>query len=262
MTSKTFNPGVIKFCAWMGPAFTLMWLVGSAPLAHFVFVPPPSAGNSALRTVHDYVHHLTGVRIGCVFMIFSSALYGFWGMAVSIYARPAEGHRPILFYCQVVCLACCVVVIMFIGFFWGVAAFRPGQTSPDVTQALNDLGWFGVLFTGAPFTGWAWALAAAIFLDKSERPWYPRWMAYLNVWAGLMYIEACLLIFFKHGPFSQDGFAVFYVPVVFFFVWIIALSVMVMRAVDAEQRQLAAGGGEARSAARSESGVPAPAVPA
>ena len=34
MTTKTFNPKVLKFCAWMGPAFTLMWLIGSAPLAH------------------------------------------------------------------------------------------------------------------------------------------------------------------------------------------------------------------------------------
>jgi hypothetical protein len=241
VTAKTFNPGVLKFCAWMGPAFALMWLVGSAPLAHFVYVPPPSAANTALETVHQYLQHLTGVRIGCVFMIFSSALYGFWGMAVSMYARDAETGRPILFYVQVVCLAACVVVIMLIGFFWGVAAFRPGHTSPDVTQALNDIGWFGVLFTGAPFTGWAWALAAAIFMDRSERQWFPRWVAYLNVWAGLLYIEAALILFFKHGAFSQDGFAVFYVPVAVFFVWIIVLSAVVIRAANAERRMLEAG---------------------
>jgi hypothetical protein len=240
MTAKTFNPGVLKFCAWMGPAFVLMWVIGAAPLAHFVFVPPPSAANTALQTVHQYVRHLTGIRIGCVFMIFSSALYAFWGVAVSVYARPAESGRPVLFYAQIVCMAGCVVVIMFIGFFWGVAAFRPGHTSPSVTQALNDLGWFGVLFTGAPFTGWAWAMAAAILMDKSERPFYPRWIAYLNFWAGLLYIEASLILFFKHGAFSQDGFAVFYVPVAVFFVWIIALSVMVIRAANAESRLLAA----------------------
>jgi hypothetical protein len=261
MTATSFNPKVLKFCAWMGPAFVLMWVIGAAPLAHFTFVPPPSASNTALETVHKYLQHLTGIRIGCVFMIFSSALYAFWGVAVSMYARPAESGRPVLFYAQMICMAGCVVVIMFIGFFWGVAAFRPGVTSPDVTQALNDLGWFGVLFTGAPFTGWAFALAAAILQDKSERPFYPRWVAYLNIWAGLLYVEASLILFFKHGAFSQDGFAVFYVPVAIFFVWIIALSVMVIRAVNTESRLLASGVDTGANAATDTVSTPAGSTP-
>ena len=241
MTSEAFNPGVLKFCAWMGPVFTAMWLLGAAPLAGFDFVPPPSASNTAAETVAEYTDNLTGVRIGCVAMIFASALYAFWGMAISMYARTAERGRPILFYVQVVTLACCVVVIMLIGFFWGVAAFRPGETSPEVTQALNDIGWFGVLFTGAPFTAWAFAVAAAIFLDRSQRPAFPRWVAYLNIWAGLLYIEACLMIFFKTGAFSQNGAAVFYLPVAVFFGWIVTMSVMVVRAVNAERRELESG---------------------
>lgn len=240
MTTKTFNPGVLKFCAWMGPAFTAMWLLGAGPLAGWDFVPPPSAGRTAAETVADYTDNLTGVRIGCVFMIFSSALYGFWGMAVSMYARTCERGRPVLFYIQVVSLACCCVVIMFIGFFWGVAAFRVGNTDPAVTEALNDLGWFGVLFTGAPFTAWAFCVAAAIFMDQSERPVFPRWMAYLTVFAGIMYIEASLILFFKHGAFSQNGLMVFYLPVAVFFVWIVTLSAMTIKAVNRERDELAA----------------------
>ena len=240
MTIKTFNPGVLKFCAWMGPAFTAMWLLGAGPLAAWDFVPPPSAALTAAQTVAEYTDNLTGVRIGCVAMIFSSALYGVWGMAVSMYARKAETGHPVLFYIQVVSLAACEVVVMLIGFFWGVAAFRPGDTLPEVTQALNDVGWFGVLFTGAPFTAWAFALAAAILLDTSERPAFPRWAGYLSIWAGLLYVEACLLLFFKTGPFSQNGILVFYVPVAVFFVWIVALSWLTIRAVDAERAELAA----------------------
>lgn len=243
MTTETFNPRVLKFCAWMGPAFTAMWLIGAAPLADFTFVPPPSASDSALQTVQHYADNLTGLRLGCVFMIFASALYTPWGMAVSMYARKAETGRPILFYVQVVSLAACVIVILLIGFFWGVAAFRPGDTTPEVTQALNDVGWFGVLFTGAPFTMWAFAVAAAIFGDRSERPAFPRWVAYLNIWAGLLYVEACLMIFFKTGAFSQNGAAVFYLPVIVFFGWIVTMSVMVVRAVNAERRELEPGAG-------------------
>ena len=84
-------------------------------------------------------------------MIFSSMIYCVWAVVVTLYTREAEGHRPALFWIRMLSLACCEVVVMLIGFFWGVAAWRAGQTSPEVTQALNDLGWFGVLFTGAPF---------------------------------------------------------------------------------------------------------------
>lgn len=251
MTRENFNPGVLKFCAWMGPAFTAMWLIGAAPIAGFDFVPPPSAANSASETVAEYRDNLTGVRVGCVFMIFSSALYGFWGMAVSMYARTCERGRPVLFYVQVVSLACCCVVIMLIGFFWGVAAFRPGETDPAVTQALNDVGWFGVLFTGAPFTAWAFCVAAAVLMDKSERPAFPRWSGYLNLFAGLLYVEACLMLFFKDGAFSQNGAAVFYLPVAVFFVWIVTLSYLTIRAVNNEKARLdavEAAGGASREA--------------
>lgn len=239
MTSETFNPGVLRFCAWMGPAFTAMWLIGAAPLAHFAFVPPPSAAISAAETVASYTDHLTGVRLGCVFMIFASALYGVWGMAISMYARKAETGRPVLFYIQVVSLAACEVVVLIIGFFWGVAAFRPGDIDPEITQALNDVGWFGVLFTGAPFTAWAFAVAAAILGDKSERSAFPRWAGYLNIWAGLLYIEACLIIFFKSGPFSQNGIMVFYVPVIVFFIWIVTMSALTLKAISREEADLA-----------------------
>jgi hypothetical protein len=77
-------------------------------------------------------------------------------------------------------------------------------------------------------------------MDTSERPVFPRWMAYLTVFAGIMYIEACLILFFKHGAFSQNGLMVFYLPVAVFFVWIVTLSAMTIRAVNREREALAA----------------------
>lgn len=238
--TRRINPGVLKFCAWTGPLFTLMWLVGAAPLAQFI-TPPVSAANSALETVADYKDNLTAIRIGCVFMIFSSMIYCCFGMAITLYTRQAEGHRPILFYIQVVSLACCEVVVMLIGFFWGAASWRVGQTDPSVTQALNDLGWLGVLFTGAPFLAYMVALAASIFLDKSERPAFPRWVAYFNLFVSFFMWEASLLLFFKHGAFSQNGLMVFYAPMIIFFVWILVMSTLTLKAIKREEAELAAG---------------------
>jgi hypothetical protein len=233
--SDRSSSGVLKVCAWLGPAFTAMWLIGAGPLSHWTYILPPSAANTAAQTLSSYLEHTVAIRIGCVFMIFACVLYTFWGMAVSMLARRLEGDRPILFYVQVISLAACVVVVMFIGFFWGVAAFRPGETSPEVTQALNDLGWFGVLFTGAPFAAYQIALAAATL--RSDETVFPRWSAYLNLFVSVFMIEASLIIFFKTGPLSQNGLFVFYLPMIIFFAWICAMSYLSLKAVKAERTE-------------------------
>jgi hypothetical protein len=141
-----------------------MWLIGAGPTTGWVFLPPPSAADSAAKTVADYTSHLVPIRIGCILMIFSCMFYTSWGMVITMLAKKAEQGLPILFYIQVVSLAACVVVVLLIGFFWGAASFRAGETAPELTQALNDLGWLGVLFTGAPFTAWAFALPAVALI--------------------------------------------------------------------------------------------------
>jgi hypothetical protein len=228
------STGILKFCAALGPLFTLMWLGGAGPASGFTFILPPSAANSSAETLASYLEHLTAIRVGCVLMIFSACLYTCWNIAISNLARRLEGPRPILFHIQVISVAACVVVVMFIGFFWGVAAFRAGQTSPEITQALNDLGWFGVLFTGAPFAVYQIALGAAII--RSDGNVFPRWSAYLNFFVSVFMVEASLILFFKTGAFSQNGLAVFYLPMISFFVWICTMSWLTYRAADAEQR--------------------------
>jgi hypothetical protein len=239
MTTTKLHPKVLKFCAWTGPLFTLWWLIGAGPLGWFI-LPPMSAADSAAEVVTHYTDHLTAVRVGCIVLIFSSMIYCFFGMAITLYTRQAEGHRPVLFYIQVVSLACCEVVVMLIGFFWGAAAWRAGEINPEITQTLNDLGWLGVLFTGAPFAAYMLALAAAIFLDESKRPAFPRWVAYFNVFVSFWMFEAAGLLLFKTGPFSQNGLMVFYVPMVVFFVWILIMSRMTIKAINHESEELAA----------------------
>ena len=256
MTTAKFHPNLLKACVWTGPLFTLMWLIGAGPLAMFI-LPPVSAHDSAAQTVANYTDQLTAVRIGCVFMIFSSLFYCVWAVVVTLYTRENEGHRPALFYIQIISLACCEVVVMMIGFFWGVAAFRVGETSADVTQALNDLGWFGVLFTGAPFAAYMTALAISIFLDESRRPAFPRWVAYFNLFVTTWMFEAAGIIFFKHGAFSQNGLMVFYVPMIVFFSWILVMTVMTIKAVNREQEELA-GTAPAQVPERPDARVPVP----
>lgn len=252
MYTDGFDPRVIRFCAWTGFAFAFFWPFAAFVVADGHYILPPSAADSAAKVVADYEAHLTGIRIATVIFIFSSILYTTWSMAITQMVRPRERQWPILFNIMVVAVACEVVVVMLIGFFFGAAAWRPGETSPDVTQALNDLGWLGVLFTGAPFALFQLALAATTFLDRSGRAPFPRWSAYLNLFTSVFMVEACLLLFFKTGPMSQDGVLVFYLPMIVFFVWIVVFSVLTLKAVD---REVALRGGRGAALGRDAVGA-------
>lgn len=243
-----FNPRVFKWCAWSGVIFCLMWLGGAGPITGWVYLPPPSAADLAAKTVGDYTSHLVWIRLGVTVAIFSIICYTTWGMVVSFLAKKVEGEYPLLFYIQVVSLAVCDVVIMYIAYFWATASFRAGDTLPEITQALNDMGWLGVLYTGAPFAAYQIALAVVTLNDKSERPVYPRWSAYFNFFVAFFMFEAAGILFFKTGPFSQNGLFVFYIPMVVFFIWIIVFTVLAAKAVDAEVEARATVRGRPRTA--------------
>ena len=234
MRADGFNPKVLKFCAYTGIAFAFFWPFAATVVANYQYILPPSAADPAVKVVAEYLANTTRIRVATVIFIFSSILYTTWSVSIIQMVRRRERQWPILFNIMMVAVACEVVVVMFIGFFFGAAAWRPGETSADVTQALNDLGWLGVLFTGAPFALFQLALAACILMDTSARPPFPRWSAYLNIFSSFFMCEACLLLFFKTGPFSQNGVLVFYVPMIVFFVWIITFSILTVRAINTE----------------------------
>jgi hypothetical protein len=234
MYSDGFNPRIMKLCAWTGVFFCILWPFAAGIVTDGMYILPPSAADAATKTVADYTSNIVPVRVATTLLIFASMFYTTWGMAVSMLTKNREGRWPILFYIQVISLACSVVVVMLIGYFWGAASWRAGETAPEVTQALNDIGWLGVLYTGAPFAVYMVALALQTLTDRSEKPVYPRWSAFFNFFVTVFMFEASLILFFKTGPFSQNGLLVFYVPMIVFFSWIMVFSFLALRAIKNE----------------------------
>lgn len=236
MHADGFNPTLLKICAWCGVIFCLMWLIGAGPMSGWMYLPPPSAADTAATTLSGYVNRdLMLMRIGITLANFSCVFYLAWGVALSLLTKKLEGDYPVLFYIQLVSLAAAIVVILYIAYFWGAAAWRAGETTPEITQAMNDLGWLGVLYTGAPFAIYQIALALVTLSDRSAQPVLPRWSAYFNLFVAFFMFEAAGILLFKTGPFSQNGLFVFYIPMVVFFVWILVFSALTLRAVKAEQ---------------------------
>ena len=222
----------MKLCAWMGPLFVALFVVGAVSAGFF---PPPLAASSAIVTTTAYVQNLDLVRFGCIVMEVAATLFAPFGLAIAFATRRAETGFPALFYLQLMMVIVSTLVILYIPLFWAIAAFRPGDVSPEITQTWNDGAWFGLYFTWPPFTFWCLVIAAAILGDRSARPFFPRWVGFFNIWAGIIYSPAALTIYFKSGVFSWNGLICFWLVVVVFFIWIVTMSALVLRGITAEQ---------------------------
>jgi hypothetical protein len=177
-------------------------------------------------------------------MISASALFLPFGLSIAAVTHRDDAAGRLLTWIQVASVAVATIIILLIPVFWGIASYRAGHTSPQVTQSWNDAAWFGVLFTVPPFTIWCLAIAAAILRDDAR---IPRWVGYVNLWAAFLYVPAMLMIFFHHGAFSQNGVITFWEPVAIFFGWIVTMTICVVRAAD---RPVAQRPGAARARAR------------
>ncbi|MHB8695378.1 MAG: hypothetical protein ACYDHH_29475 [Solirubrobacteraceae bacterium] len=217
---------------WCGPLCAVLFAIGAALLGRFI--PPyvrPHYG--AAQAAHIYAEHASRIRLGAFIACISMSLVGPWGCSIAAQIRRTEGDFPILTYISLTCVAIGTTIVVLMCCCWGVAAFRPGDVSPQITQFANDLGYFIFLFTWPPFSVWGIAVALAIFTDQNEVPVFPRWLGYLSVWTALLFVPAGLMIFFKTGAFSWAGLMTLYVPVGIFFVWLAGLTYCTIKNINA-----------------------------
>jgi hypothetical protein len=216
--------------AWCGPAMVALFIIGSVVLARYL--PPWFApGDTAERTAQIYQDNADRIRIGLLFTVMAYGLMGTWGVAMATQTRRKEGVFPALTYAQLTAMAAGTAQIVVNTGLWATAAFRAGETSPEITQALNDAGFIILLGTWVPFTIWAIALGLSILLDKSNAPVFPRWTGYMSIWAGIGFMPGGTVWFFKDGAFGWQGAICLYVPFAVFGFWVLTFSYLAMRNV-------------------------------
>jgi hypothetical protein len=87
---STLPPGAaVRACAWTGPLFVLMFLVGAVPLSRF-FAPPTSAHGGAGEIAAMYTDNLGAIRIGILLMCLASPLFATFAMAIATMTRPSD----------------------------------------------------------------------------------------------------------------------------------------------------------------------------
>jgi hypothetical protein len=217
---------VQRVLIWSGLGFIALWV--GAFLFVAGFIPPSAPSSSADVIVRLYDNHSIPIKVGLVLSMLGSALLVPYGVAISGQLKRIDGAKALADIQMVSCALLSLEFITPIG-VWMATSFRVDGRSPDVTEAMHDLGW--ILFMTVIWSLWVQliAIAAAIFVDRRAEPILPRWLAYLSLWTALLIMPAGTVLFFKTGPFAWNGVAGLYIPLVGFVVWISAMSTVIHR---------------------------------
>lgn len=195
------------------------------------FIPPPHPSASAVEIAQFYAGNLTPIRIGMVLVIAAAGLSIPFFALISAQIAAIEGNPHILAYTQLVAGAIGVVTMLISALLWTTAAFRP-ERDPNLVLLLNDAGWLILAMPFSPAVIQTIVIGLAILSDKSPRPLFPRWVAFLNFWVAFLFLPAGLIAFFKTGPFAWNGILAFWLPMGVFGLWFGVMMVALYASIN------------------------------
>ena len=122
-----------------------------------------------------------------------------------------------------------ILEFLFPQLVWQTAAYR-SERSPETIQMLNDLAWLPYVgIVGTAMVQMA-IIAVVVFQDRRPRPLLPRWCAYLNIWTALGVAPGSFVVFVHNGPLAWNGILAWWLLCVSFFVWMVAMTWLMLRA--------------------------------
>lgn len=218
--------------AWSGLPLMALCFIGYF-LAGLLPVPP-GANLTPDQITAFYTEHPTATRLG---FLLASIGFGFLApmtAAITTQMMRIKSAPPVLASLQLMGGLGVVIFTIAPTIMMAAAAFRVDR-SPVAIQAINDMAWLLLVTPLMVFFCQEVPIAIAIFADKSQRPVFPRWVAYANLWIPLSFLPAFLAFFFTSGPVAWQGILVFYLGLVTFGLWIVIMMWALLRAL-AEQR--------------------------
>jgi hypothetical protein len=221
-----------------GRILFVLFAIGWIGLARFV--PAPSPLDSAEVIARRYQDNVWGIRLGATFMMVSFCFWATWGAVVANWTRRSPGGGRSLAIVQIVSLTISEMIGVLCAFLWALAAFRPGEVDPEITQTLNDGAWLMFLIPWPPFSMWCAALAIAVFRDKREGDVreFPRWIGYLSLLTAFLFVPAGAVLFFKEGGYAYNGLLGMYLPLAIFFVWVEGVTWVMTDKLKAQRDEL------------------------
>jgi hypothetical protein len=79
-------------------------------------------------------------------------------------------------------------------------------------------------------------IAVVVFRDLRRQPVLPRWCAHLNIWTALGVTPGSFVVFVHDGPVAWNGIPAWWLLCVSFFVRMIAMTWLMLRASRIAER--------------------------
>jgi hypothetical protein len=204
-------------CAWCGPAFLTLFLVGFWFIAGLV--PPPSAADSATQIASFYRNNTDQLRVGMLVLLIAAPLLVPFATLLALQLKQSDRRIAPLAYIQLLMAVATMFLVLLTVVLVGTAAFRPDRPAAS-TQLLNDTAYTILLWAFSPPALEFAAIGLAILWDRSERPLFPRWSGYLDLGVALIFAAGAPALFVKHGAFGWDGAVAFWAVLGSFGVWV------------------------------------------
>ncbi|UCV23678.1 hypothetical protein [Ferribacterium limneticum] len=236
MKQTEMNTSVLRVFLWSGVVLVAALIIAQGWLMGFL--PGPSPSLSAKEIAQIFIERKDNILLGCLLQIITWCFYGTWAIPIIMFIRKMERSMPALTYASLVNVGGGWVFFILIPMTWAVIAFRAETLDPGIIQIMNDWVWFDWLYTWPSFSVWMFIIAAAIFFDHNVPTIYPRWVAFFNVWCGILIFPAGMIGFFKKGPFAYDGLLAFWFAVSVFFGWMLVMTVTTFRVISSEDKRL------------------------
>src|SRR6201997_1739256 len=223
------NRTVHKFCAWSGTLCLALLVVGFILFAGFI--PARPASPSAQQTAQFLLENRDMINWGLIVAMFAASLLMPFAASMSIHMRRIEGRYPALAMTELGLGALFVLEFIYLIFFWQTATFRTDR-APELIQLLDDMGWIPFVGLTSTIVLQVTVFGVAILMDRRERPVFPRWLGYYNLWVALMFLPGTFNVFYQSGPLSRNGIIAWYIPLIVFATWLVITSLYLSRAVD------------------------------
>lgn len=210
----------LMLLTWAAPASIGLVLVGWMGMAGFL--PPPSPTMTAEATLAMWQDGRVLKILGMLLCVWGGTIYV--AFAISVYSVTSRiEHGRTLSLCQVL-MATFAVAFFCFNFLWLAAVgFQADEASAETIDAMSDTGFIITFAPVQPFTLQYLFIAWIVLQDRSEDPYLPRWVGYVNLWCAFFFLPAQFAVAVKGGPLAWNGLLGFWIAVGEFVVWFVVM---------------------------------------